>query len=85
MIDKLSSIKGKKVFVPTGFSALHDPKFESYFLQITKWLHDYDMSVFLSDDYRDVNFAKEGASSRDLVTILSSDKNFSRPLIPFHL
>ncbi len=87
MIDKLSLIKGKKVFVPTGFSALYDPKFASYFSQMKNWLHHYDMNVFLSDDYRDVNFAKDcGVTKRILIPNGAGHEEFLVPssTLPFH-
>jgi L-malate glycosyltransferase len=55
----LPYIKAKKVFVPTGFSALQDAQFASYFENMKEWLRLYDACVFLSDDYRDINFARE--------------------------
>lgn len=55
----LPELKAKKVFVPTGFSGLYLPEYKEYFAQMPTWLGQYDMNVFLSDDYRDVNFAKE--------------------------
>lgn len=55
----LESLPAKKVFVPTGFSALGDSSFRSYFESMRRWLHLYDASVFLSDDYRDIRFARD--------------------------
>lgn len=59
MLPILDQIKAKKVFVPTGFSALFNPQYRGYFANMKSWLHKYDMNVFLSDDYRDIKFAKE--------------------------
>lgn len=64
----LKKIKGKKVFVPTGFSGLNLPVYQEYYQQMKGWLHDYDMNVFLSDTYRDIVFAKQ-AGVRNLVII----------------
>lgn len=61
VIDK---IKAKKVFVPTGFSGLYAPEYREYFEKMKSWMKEYDMNVFLSDDYRDVNFAKENGVER---------------------
>ncbi len=55
----LKSIKAKKVSVPTGYSGLYWPEFESYFEDMKTWIHHYDMNVYLSNNYRDINFAKE--------------------------
>jgi glycosyltransferase involved in cell wall biosynthesis len=55
----LLKIKAKKVFVPTGFSGLRNPIYQQYFKQMPKWMMQYDMNVFLSDTYQDINFAKQ--------------------------
>lgn len=55
----LNQIACKKVFVPTGFSGLYQPAYEDYFTQMPDWMRQYDANVFLSDDYRDINFARE--------------------------
>lgn len=67
-LDVLSKIKAKKVFVPTGFSGLYAKEYTKYFEKMKTWMKEYDMNVFLSDDYRDVNFAKEnGIEKRILI------------------
>lgn len=58
MLPILDQIKAKKVFVPTGFSGLFDPEYQSYFESMKNWMNKYDMNVFLSNDYRDINFAR---------------------------
>ena len=64
----LDRIPCKKVFVPTGFSGLYQPAYKEYFTQMPKWMGQYDVNVFLSDDYRDVNFAREhGIKNRVLI------------------
>jgi glycosyltransferase involved in cell wall biosynthesis len=55
----LERIQAKKIFVPTGFSALFDKDYTDYFSKMGSWMKSYDMNVFLSNDYRDVNFARE--------------------------
>lgn len=55
----LDRIPGKKVFVPTGFSGLHLPDYADYFRRMPDYLRRYDRNVFLSDDYRDIRFARE--------------------------
>lgn len=67
-LSMLEKIKAKKVFVPTGFSGLYLPEYAEYFEKMKNWLKQYDMNVFLSDDYRDVNFANEnGVEKRILI------------------
>ncbi|MBC7387966.1 MAG: glycosyltransferase family 4 protein [Opitutaceae bacterium] len=57
-IELLPQLKAKKVFVPTGFSGLSNPEYNSYFENMRTWMKCYDMNVFLSDNYRDINFAR---------------------------
>lgn len=55
----LDKIKAKKVFVPTGFSGLYSPFYRNYYEKMKSWMKGYDMNVFLSKNYRDINFARE--------------------------
>jgi glycosyltransferase involved in cell wall biosynthesis len=55
----LGQIKSRKVFVPTGFSGLYWPAYKGYFAQMAGWMNQYDANVFLSADYRDINFAEQ--------------------------
>jgi len=58
MLPILNDIKAKKVFVPTGFSALNAPDYKDYFEKMKSWMKEYDTNIFLAEDYRDINFAK---------------------------
>lgn len=60
ILDKIDKIK---VFVPTGFSALYLFGFKNYFTDMKHWLTKYDMNIFLSQRYRDIEFAR----SNDIV------------------
>ncbi|NDC36600.1 MAG: hypothetical protein EBZ48_00955 [Proteobacteria bacterium] len=64
----LPKIKARKVFVPTGFSALGDPMFADYFSKMGKWMNSYDACVFLSNSYRDIDFARD-AGVKSIVII----------------
>lgn len=59
MLPLLQDIKAKKIFVPTGFSALHLPDYSGYFQMMKVWMNLYDMNVFLSDTYQDIEFARK--------------------------
>ncbi|CAG5007973.1 D-inositol-3-phosphate glycosyltransferase [Dyadobacter sp. CECT 9275] len=59
LFPHLSSILAKKIFVPTGFSALNDPTYSEYFIKMTDWLNTFDINVFLSDTYKDIQFARD--------------------------
>lgn len=73
----LTKIKVKKVFVPTGFSELYNPQYKTYFRQMKTWMKQYDMNVFLSNDYRDINFAREnGVKKKMLIPNGASEEEF---------
>jgi L-malate glycosyltransferase len=55
----LDKIRAAKVFVPTGFSGFFSEQYRNYFSAMKSWMHKYDMNVFLSADYRDINFAHD--------------------------
>lgn len=57
--DQLNYIGGRKIFVPCGYSGLHDPSYSNYFKNMPKYLQKFDACVYLSDDYKDVNFARD--------------------------
>ena len=60
----LNEITGRKVFVPTGFSGLYASDYAASFDRMKQWMTQYDANVFLSDDYRDINFARESGIER---------------------
>ncbi len=73
----LERINRPKIFVPTGFSGLHHRNYRDYFEQMKSWMKQYDMNVFLSDDYRDVNFAKANdIDKRVLIPNGASEEEF---------
>ena len=63
----LKSIKAKKVSVPTGYSGLYWTEFKTYFEDMKTYIHDYDMNVYLSDDYRDINYARENGVKKTVL------------------
>ena len=74
----LPEITAKKVFVPTGFSGLYRPEYAGYFDSMKTWMGQYDANVFLSDDYRDINFAREnGIGNRVLIPNGAAADEFS--------
>jgi glycosyltransferase involved in cell wall biosynthesis len=70
----LNRIKGKKVFVPTGFSALYMRSYKKYYLLMPNWMKQYDMNVFLSNDYRDINFARQNEIDKIIVIPNGADE-----------
>jgi glycosyltransferase involved in cell wall biosynthesis len=65
----LNKITAKKVFVPCGFSGLFLAEYKEYFEQMKTWLREYDACVYLSNDYRDINFARECGADSNAVLI----------------
>jgi glycosyltransferase involved in cell wall biosynthesis len=77
----LKKIKAKKVFVPTGFSNLYENSYKGYFEELKKQIFDYDACVFLSDDYRDILFARElGYIKNHLIPNGASEAEFGGPV-----
>lgn len=66
-LDLLPQIKGKKVSVPTGYSGFYWPDYKNYFENMKSWIHGYDMNVYLSNNYRDINFAKENHVTKTII------------------
>lgn len=78
MLPIMAKINGKKIFVPTGFSALNSPKYNVYFENMKVWMKGYDTNVFLSDNYRDINFAKGiGIRAIEIIPNGASEVEFS--------
>lgn len=55
----LNKIKAKKFLVPTGFSSLYNPLYKNYYNDILGYVNKYDKVIFLSENYRDINYLKE--------------------------
>ncbi len=60
----LRQLKAKKVFVPTGFPGLYWKEFTSYYEGMKTSIHDFDSIIFLSSDYKDINFARANGFTR---------------------
>ncbi len=76
-LETLPAIRSKVVFVPTGFSSLFDPAYASYFERMAGWLRAIHANVFLSESYRDVDFArKHGATNIHLIPNGASEEEF---------
>lgn len=57
--EVMTNVHGKKVFVPCGFSHLYTPECKSYFGKMPNILKSYDATVYLSNSYRDIDFARK--------------------------
>lgn len=79
-LDLLPDIKGKKVFVPTGFSYLHKAEYSSYYESMKSWMKEFNANVFLSDDYQDINFARKAQIDKlYLIPNGAAEEEFSGP------
>ena len=84
LLPHLHKIQGKKVLVPTGFSSLYSTKYKSYYARLIEYLRKYDLIIFHSNNYRDIEFARtngitnyivipNGASEEEFLNTFSSD------------
>lgn len=84
-LENLDDIKAKKVLVPCGYSALYDPAYAEFFAKMPERLRKVDAAIYLSNDYRDINFAREhglknsivipnGADESEFTELLSSER-----------
>lgn len=84
-LEVIDQIKYPKVLVPCGFSGLYDVTYKMYFKNMPSFLNKYDASVYLSQNYRDFNFAKKhriknlffipnGADEREFVDTLQKSE-----------
>lgn len=63
-VEIVPQLKGRKLFIPCGFSGLHNPLYANYFFQMPRWLRYFDGLIFYANDFQDINFAKKhGLSS----------------------
>lgn len=64
ILDKIST---KKVLVPCGYSGLYNREYTDYFERMKNWINKYDKCVYLSNSYRDINFARSVGANNDVV------------------
>lgn len=75
----LNRIKAKKFLVPTGFSSLFDPMYKNYYINILDYVNKYDKVIFLSENYRDINYLKEnGFGNYVVIPNGASKKEFNQ-------
>ncbi|MCC6932098.1 MAG: glycosyltransferase family 4 protein [Deltaproteobacteria bacterium] len=75
MLPILDKIRAKKVIVPCGYSGLYDPMYKQYFKELPTYLRKFDASVYLSDDYRDINFARKNKLKNINLIANGADEN----------
>lgn len=57
-IDVIPELAGRKLFIPCGFSGLHDSLYADYFRDMPQWLRRFDGLIFYASDYQDIVFAR---------------------------
>ncbi|MGB9927472.1 MAG: glycosyltransferase family 4 protein [Methanosarcina sp.] len=78
ILDKISA---KKVLVPCGFSGLYDPQYKDYFEKMKTWIAKYDKCIYLSNNYRDINFARSaGVNNEILIPNGAAEEEFTKIL-----
>lgn len=83
LFEVIKKVKAKKVFVPCGYSALYDESYAGYFKQLPAYLKQCDATVYLSYDYRDINFARDHNLDNIRTIPNGADENeFTNPLDP---
>jgi glycosyltransferase involved in cell wall biosynthesis len=81
VLPELAALHARKVFVPTGFSALRDARWAAYYRAMPEWLAAMDLNVFHSEGYQDAAFASSlGLRNTTLIPNGASEEEFSRPL-----
>ncbi|MBK9175724.1 MAG: glycosyltransferase family 4 protein [Flavobacteriales bacterium] len=79
-LPHMGELPGRKVFVPTGFSALRDPRWAGYYKQMPHWLAAMDLNVFHTEDYQDAAFARDhGITRAVLIPNGASEEEFEAP------
>lgn len=78
-LPHLAEIPSKKAFVPTGFSALRDPRWAAYYAQMPQWMRAMDVNIFLSHGYQDVRFAQEHGIAGKLIPNGAASEEFTLP------
>ena len=63
LFQNIDQIKKKIIFIPTGFSQLHNPIFKDYFESIYNQADLFDKIIFLSRDYQDFKFMEKSKST----------------------
>jgi glycosyltransferase involved in cell wall biosynthesis len=79
--DVIDQVEARKVFVPCGYSALFDPAYEQYFAEMPGILRKYDATVYMADQYRDIDFArKHGLGNIHVIPNGADETEFSDSL-----
>jgi glycosyltransferase involved in cell wall biosynthesis len=74
LLPVLDRIAKPKIFIPCGFSGMHDPRYRQYFEDMPAWLRKFDRLIFYATDYRDINFARSHGSQNVVLSSNGADE-----------
>ena len=57
-VEVLPTMLCRKIFIPCGFSGLHNPIYADYFREMPRWLALFDALIVYSLTYQDAEFAR---------------------------
>lgn len=79
-LEVISELSCRKLFIPCGFSGLHDPIYTTYFQQMPTWLGRFDGLIFYANEYQDIAFARvHGLNSLHLIPNGVDEREFLDP------
>jgi glycosyltransferase involved in cell wall biosynthesis len=77
MLPLLPCINAKKVSVPTGFSGLFLSSYQDYFENMKTWMKQYDVNIFHTTTFQDIEFAKKnGIDNYVVISNGASEEEF---------
>ncbi|MBL8030747.1 MAG: glycosyltransferase family 4 protein [Candidatus Doudnabacteria bacterium] len=73
--------RSRMLFVPCGYSGLHNPEYKAYFSELPQYLRQYHKLVYMSEHYQDKLFGDSVGLSDKAVIIPNGagEEEFSRP------
>ena len=79
LLPELEAIRAGKVFIPCGFSGLHEPAYRDYYRRMPEILRRFDHLIFYASDYRDIRFAKQhGLTHWSLIPNGADEREFGK-------
>lgn len=59
LLEELGKVSGKKVLVPVGFSEIENSDYAPYYRELIKKLERFSAVIFLSKNFRDVQYVRK--------------------------
>lgn len=82
LLPHLDALPSTKIFVPTGFSGLGQHRYSTYYQKMPYYMNKFDMNIFLSEVYQDIEFAKKhGVNNITVIPNGASEDEFEGPLL----